>query len=70
VSPLVYLVPIALAVAFGYLVVRVWRSWKDADSRWGDGAPELPDETLSKADLDDDMRQAGELREDRERRAD
>lgn len=65
---LVYLVPVALVVAIGFLVWRLSRSWKATGSRWGGGAPGLPTVTLSEADLDEDVRQARELDAEREGR--
>lgn len=62
--PFVYLVPLALVVAFGYLVGRVWRSWKAAGARWGDAA--LRSGQPPPADLGEEVRQARELSADRE----
>jgi hypothetical protein len=61
---LVYLVPIALVVALGYVAVRVWRSWRATGERWGGGSPSLP-RLAEPADLDEDVRQADALADDR-----
>jgi hypothetical protein len=56
-----YTALLALLGGLGYVIARLWRSWRETGQRWGGGAPGLPT-----ADLDDDVRKADELRRDRE----
>ena len=54
-------------IAFGvFVIARLVRSWIIAGQRWGGGTPGRP--RLPPADLDEDVKQADQLREDREGR--
>lgn len=55
----------AVLIAFAVFVVRrLWRSWKDAGTRWGGGSPKFP-RVGEPDELGEDVRQADRLREDR-----
>jgi len=56
---------LAALIALGvYTIVHLIRSWKAAGRRWGGGSPSVP--TITPAALDEDVRQADHLRQDRE----
>ena len=59
-----YLGLAALIVLGIFTIVHLIRSWKIAGRRWGGGSPSVP--TITPADLDEDVRQADHLRQDRD----
>ena len=59
-----YLGLAALIVLAVFTIVHLVRSWKAAGRRWGGGSPSVP--AITPADLDEDVRQADHLRQDRE----
>jgi hypothetical protein len=63
-----YLALFALLGGFIYVVTRLVRSWRAAGSRWGGGTLWVGTFRSPPADLDEDVRQADEIRRDREDR--